>query len=153
MEDLSPHQCRTAVNVKETVRFKGSRGKYRLMQAVLTVSGVVWKLLPAGGALELGARCCLAQLLLASGWGWQGGLRMFWGRDFSTWHTLLLSSHQCFALAGRQGMLCCSESPGGDRLRHGDRPHLRSSSLVRCYVLLVSVSSSAPRPPANPERG
>jgi len=27
------------VNVKETVRFKGSRGKYRLMQAVLTERG------------------------------------------------------------------------------------------------------------------
>lgn len=49
MEDLFPHQCRT---VQETPWFKGSRGKHRLMQAVLAVSGVVWKLLPAGGVLE-----------------------------------------------------------------------------------------------------
>lgn len=76
------------------------------MQAVLTVSGVVWKLLPAGGALELGARCCLAQLLLASGWGWQGGLRMFW-------EGILALGTPCFclhisALPWQVGKGCCA---------------------------------------------
>lgn len=38
-------------------------------------------------------------------------------------------------------MLCCPESPGSHRVRHRDRPHLRSPSLVRCSHLWGSVSA------------
>lgn len=47
-------------------------------------------------------------------------------------------------------MLCCPESPGSHCVRHGDRPHLRSPSLVRCSCLHGSISLSAL---PNPARG
>lgn len=94
------------------------------------------------------------ELLLALGFSNLGWAWAVQGRDCSTGVSVSWLTGDPFALAGGEGMLCCPESPGSHRVRHRDRPHLCSPSLVRCSHLHGSVSlffQSLPEAGVKPE--